>query len=62
MSDVAMKPSTCKHTPDLPFGNAICYSGYRLSQDPRQGKYPSYWQIKQDLENPGTQLVYFEVV
>ena len=30
-------------------GQAICYSGYRDGQDPRQGIYPSYEQIKEDL-------------
>jgi exo-beta-1,3-glucanase (GH17 family) len=30
-------------------GNAICYSGYRNGQDPRQGIFPSYAEIKEDL-------------
>jgi exo-beta-1,3-glucanase (GH17 family) len=30
-------------------GRAICYSGYREGQDPRQGIYPSYAQIREDL-------------
>ncbi len=30
-------------------GNAICYSGYRAGQDPRQGVFPSYAEIKEDL-------------
>ncbi|MCP4429028.1 MAG: glycosyl hydrolase [Chloroflexi bacterium] len=30
-------------------GNAICYSGYREGQDPRQGIFPSYDEIKEDL-------------
>jgi exo-beta-1,3-glucanase (GH17 family) len=30
-------------------GNAICYSGYREGQDPRQGDFPSYEEIKEDL-------------
>ena len=34
---------------NLPFGNAICYSGYREGQCPRQGIYPSYDEVKQDL-------------
>lgn len=29
--------------------NAICYSGYREGQDPRQNLFPSYEQIRQDL-------------
>lgn len=34
-----------KHNP----GNAICYSGYRQGQDPRQGIFPSYQEIREDL-------------
>lgn len=30
-------------------GNAICYSGYREGQDPRQGVFPSYQEIREDL-------------
>jgi len=30
-------------------GNAICYSGYRKGQDPRQGIFPSYDEVKEDL-------------
>ncbi|WOH37072.1 glycosyl hydrolase family 17 protein [Thalassotalea fonticola] len=30
-------------------GNAICYSGYREGQSPREGVYPTYAEIKQDL-------------
>ncbi len=33
----------------LPYGNAICYSGYRDGQSPTLGIYPSYAEIKQDL-------------
>ncbi len=32
----------------LPFGNAICYSGFREGQQPG-GVYPSYAEIKEDL-------------
>ena len=32
----------------LPFGNAICYSGFREDQQPG-GVYPSYDEIKEDL-------------
>lgn len=28
---------------------AICYSGYREGQDPRQGIYPSYDEVREDL-------------
>lgn len=34
----------------LPAGNAICYSGYREGQSPLDGVYPSYDQIREDLE------------
>ncbi len=33
---------------NLPFGNAICYSGFREGQQPG-GIYPSYDEIKEDL-------------
>ncbi|GAA0858591.1 hypothetical protein GCM10009114_28770 [Aliiglaciecola litoralis] len=35
---------------DFSAQNAVCYSGYRLGQDPRQGIFPSYEQVKQDLK------------
>ena len=30
-------------------GNAICYSGYREGQDPRQNNFPSHQEIREDL-------------
>jgi len=33
----------------LKFAAAICYSGYREGQNPREGIYPSHEEIKQDL-------------
>ena len=30
--------------------NAICYSGYREGQDPRRGIFPSYEEIREDLQ------------
>jgi exo-beta-1,3-glucanase (GH17 family) len=30
-------------------GNAICYSGYRDGQSPREGVYPSYAEVREDL-------------
>ena len=33
----------------LEHGNAICYSGYREGQNPREAIYPSYEEIKEDL-------------
>ncbi len=35
--------------PDLEFGNAICYSGYRDGQSPVDRTYPSHDQVLQDL-------------
>lgn len=35
--------------PGIEFGKAICYSGYRHGQSPRDGTYPSYEQIVEDL-------------
>ncbi len=35
---------------ELEHGNAICYSGYRENQSPHDGTYPSYDQIREDLE------------
>ena len=34
---------------NLVHGNAICYSGYRDGQNPREGIYPSYSEVKEDL-------------
>jgi exo-beta-1,3-glucanase (GH17 family) len=34
---------------DIPFGPAICYSGYREGQSPDTGVYPTYEQMKEDL-------------
>ncbi len=34
---------------NLPHGNAICYSGYREGQNPRDGLFPSYEQVREDL-------------
>ena len=31
------------------YGNAICYSGYRDGQSPREGVFPSYEQVREDL-------------
>jgi exo-beta-1,3-glucanase (GH17 family) len=33
----------------IEFADAICYSGYRDGQDPREGIYPSYDEIREDL-------------
>lgn len=34
----------------IPSGNAICYSGYREGQSPREQIYPSYDQVCEDLK------------
>lgn len=34
---------------DLPYGKAICYSGYRLGQSPDLDIHPTYEQVKEDL-------------
>jgi exo-beta-1,3-glucanase (GH17 family) len=34
---------------NLAYGNAICYSGYRDGQNPREEIYPSYQEVKEDL-------------
>lgn len=34
---------------NLKYGRAICYSGYREGQSPIKKKYPSYLEIKEDL-------------
>ena len=36
--------------PGIEFGNAICYSGYRENQSPLSRQYPSYEEIREDLE------------
>lgn len=33
----------------MEYRNAICYSGYREGQNPREGIYPTYQEIKEDL-------------
>ena len=38
------------HKLGIEFGNAICYSGYREGQSPRDGTFPSYEQVVQDLK------------
>lgn len=43
------KPHTLKHYIGQKPGNAICYSGYRRSQDPRKRIFPSYQEIREDL-------------
>ncbi len=49
MPDGATKRNAIAQLLDQSYGNAICYSGYREGQDPRQGIYPGYAEIKEDL-------------
>ena len=34
---------------NIPYGNALCYSGYRMGQSPGLDLHPSYDQVKEDL-------------
>jgi exo-beta-1,3-glucanase (GH17 family) len=34
----------------IPYGKAICYSGYRHNQGPNIGVFPTYDQVKEDLK------------
>lgn len=43
------RPGAPTLRPQLPRGDAICYSGYREGQDPNRGIYPSVEQIREDL-------------
>lgn len=49
MSDDLTKLKTIAPLINQSHGNAICYSGYREGQDPRQAIFPSYAEIKEDL-------------
>lgn len=45
----------------IDFGNAICYSGYRKGQSPRDGTYPTYEQVVEDLKILGEQWQYLRI-
>ena len=49
MSNELTKQTIIEQLINQSYGNAICYSGYRDGQDPRQGIFPSYEEIKEDL-------------
>jgi exo-beta-1,3-glucanase (GH17 family) len=50
MSETIHEPAAgSKSILDLEHGNAICYSGYREGQSPREGIYPSYEEVREDL-------------
>lgn len=49
MSSRESKQKIVKKLINQNYGNAICYSGYREGQDPRQRIFPSYGEIREDL-------------
>ncbi|MGB5247129.1 MAG: hypothetical protein WBN34_11320 [Woeseia sp.] len=50
MSDTSPSKISNKNSAAFGHGNAICYSGYREGQDPGTETYPSYAEIKEDLQ------------
>ena len=44
-----MSDATARPTLGIPFGDAICYSGYRENQSPATETYPSYDEVCEDL-------------
>ena len=48
MSDIP-SPNPARPQLPIPFGNAVCYSGYRQGQNPRTGDYPSPAEVEEDL-------------
>jgi exo-beta-1,3-glucanase (GH17 family) len=49
MSD-STTPGSSRRPLDVTHGNAICYSGYREGQSPRDGAYPTRNQVHEDLQ------------
>ena len=49
MSEKRDNQSDRSHGLGVSHGNAICYSGYREGQSPRDGLFPSYAQTREDL-------------
>jgi exo-beta-1,3-glucanase (GH17 family) len=49
------------HKLGIEYGNAICYSGYREGQSPRDGIYPSYAQVVEDLKILGEHWQYLRI-
>ena len=43
------EPTAATPALDIPFGDAICYSGYRERQSPVTGDFPSYDEVREDL-------------
>jgi exo-beta-1,3-glucanase (GH17 family) len=48
MSELSQS-TTPRPEPWFPYGNAICYSGYRQDQNPRTEQYPSPAEVEEDL-------------
>jgi exo-beta-1,3-glucanase (GH17 family) len=46
---------------NIEHANAICYSGYRENHNPRLGIYPSYNEVKQDLQLLATHWKYIRI-
>jgi exo-beta-1,3-glucanase (GH17 family) len=49
MSDIYNRQIDGNGAFSIKHGNAICYSGYRQGQSPREGIFPSYEEIREDL-------------
>lgn len=49
------------HQLGIEFGNAICYSGYRAGQSPRDQTYPDYQQVVEDLKILDEQWQYLRI-
>lgn len=49
MSKIQVEDSSKLNSLNIELGNAICYSGYREGQSPRDQVYPSYAEICEDL-------------
>ena len=49
MSNSLSKQTLMEQRFNIQHGNAICYSGYRDGQSPREKNFPSYEEIKEDL-------------
>lgn len=49
MYKISEEQKTSQRSLNIEHANAICYSGYREGQDPREGIFPSYEEIREDL-------------
>jgi len=50
MSETLNTQAKSESTLRIEHGNAICYSGYREGQGPGEGIFPSYGEIREDLQ------------